>query len=290
VLAVAVRASGQTPDPFEQELKAAQSYAVQMREPESVAHGVALYDRVLADFPDHPRRLEAEFAEFQLLRCCTEAKYLAYADTLIRDVAAYADARTTLGWESRIALVHFQIDEARHQKYEDLALAEKCLAEADTVRDRAAPQRARWVATRARLLRREEKPDEALAALLDYMAEVLQRPTVWESLTDQGQYRRFGDAYTEVHNELMGVIHAAKGTRADTLLRASPAAPSLLWDQDFWPEWEAYEKREVFKNGETFHDLTKQVLAKAAADAATRPATAPAATRPAPSQTGAGDL
>jgi hypothetical protein len=290
VLSMTAAAWGQGDDPFSRELKAAQDYAVQMRDPQSVAHGAALYERALADFPDHPRRLEAEYAAFGFFRCCDEATYLARADVLIRDVAAHTDARTTLGWESRIALVCFQTDNARHQKYEDLALAEKCLAEADTVRDRAAPQRARWVATRARLFRREEKPDDALAALLDYIAEVGQRPTVWQMMTDGAQYTRFGDAYMEVRNELMAAIHLAKGTKADTLLRASPAALTLLWDRDFSPEWEAYEKREVFNNGETFRDLVQQILAKADADAATRPATPPAATRPAPSQTGAGDL
>lgn len=271
-------ASGQAADPFDAALEAAKNYPVQYYQSGSLEHSVALFDKVLANFPDHPRRLEAEYEEFQRLACSIEQKHLAHADTLIRDVVGHADVKSALGRDARLALVRFQISEAPHERYEDLKLAEKCLAEVLAVTDAESPEMARWVAHRAALYRREEKNNDALQALVDYLGQLYGKPNFWVHLEhgDPDRHRAFQDACVEVHNQLMAAIGHAKGVEASKILRNARAAPWLAVDQDFWPEWEKYEESQVLKEGETFHDVVAEVFARATKEAERSPATRPA--------------
>jgi len=245
---------------FEEALESARSYPIQWHTPGDFEHAVALFEQVIADFPEHPRIAEAQYGLFEVLAMSDGEEELARAHGIINEVIQNTNAATPLGCSARLSMVAFQVNKARHHGFEDLPAAWAALSELEKVWGQKSVERANIVKHQAMLLRREGRNEEALAALISYYRETYTWPEeFWAQMKNDApeQYRAFRRAFMLLNNQAVQAIAACNGPEASRLLRSAPLG--FIAHPRVAAAWKEYEEKYILGEGETFETIQEQV-------------------------------
>lgn len=245
---------------FEQALVKARVHPVQWDTPGDPERAIALYDQVLAAYPKHPRISEVKLDLLTLLTISLEVKHLERANGIVKDLVRSTEASTTLGYNARIKMVYFQVDKSRHQSFEDLPSAWAVLGELEKAWGKKSVEWANIVRYRARLLRREGRPLQALIALSDYYRQTYEWPKEhWTRLkqNDPEQYRAFRQMFQLLNNEVVMALGACKGPEAFRVMRS--AHPGFKSNIRVMRAWKEYQRKYILGEDETFEGMRRRI-------------------------------
>lgn len=256
----ALKAQEAARDGFEQALAKARAYPIQWNTPGDCERAIALFDQVIAAYPEHAQVAEAKLGLFTILAISEKTEHLERANSMIKELVRSTDAGKPLGYTARLELIYFQTDRSRHRSFEDLPSAWDALGEIEQAWDRKSLEWANAVTCRARLLRREGKNVEALRTLSEYYRVTYEWPReFWLAMreNDPVRYRAFRKRFQYLNNEIVMALNACRGPEASRVLRS--AHPGFTSNPRVMAAWKEYEEKYILGEDETFETMRERV-------------------------------